>query len=567
MSDYEGQIGVVPLGVGGLFTDAAQCNIPATSLIQASNLTFYNGVLEKDFGSRLWNEDAAAGLSILRIQEFFPFPQTQRVFAILRYEPGVEVLTNFSVNWFSRGVTAGKGPLIKYDNNFTLTEVVSSDGGPEFLTSAGYTCMLRCGNEVTNRPRLLFVMNGHDPVQVVTADQNTRSTISDPPADWSGSNQPFAGILHRNRVFAWGAKNNPHQVYASSATNHQDFTTSSLQFSVYPGEGEYIVGGCVFRGRMFVAKYPLGVYYLVDDDADEANWYFAKFCDDFGGVSPQGWTVANDDVVLANSFGSLTSLAAAFKFGDFTTADIFHQMGVRRYTADQVRPDVVLYRDLIFYPYKRQYFAAYQSFMNPYPDRIFCMDIRNQESPKISFSDKDQPNCLALIRDNLQIQRPFYGSRNGGIYQMDQQDRWVGPSTGDSGLTTNQAGYLMDAQTPHMDFSQGETLLGSQVKLFDFIQLVYEPTGNWNVDILVYIDSRLMGTYTVNLSGRSNLDQFPLTNSVVDGEVGFSDRIPIYGEGKCISLRFQQGGVGQNARLVKAYIYYRLSGQQQTTSR
>lgn len=536
-ANYDGQIAVIPLGSSGLYSDAPQSNIPPTNLIRADNVTYYNSVLQKDFGSRQWNVSALPA-GIVRFAEMFPDSQgqNQRIFTLLQ-----------------------DGTIYRLLNNFTQQLVTAVSPAPTTLNPNNYTCMVVGGNEQANRPKKLFTFTGYDPVQVVSGENTTRTNIASPPVDWSGTNQPFAGLFHRGRLFAWGCQNDPHRVYVSLATNHEDFTTQPLSFSVYPGESDGIVGGAVFRGRLYMAKYPLGCYFLNDTDTTSANWYFSKFSDDFGGVSPQGFAISGDDLIIANNYGSLTSMAAAFKFGDIDSADVFHTLGVRRFFEGEIRPDAIYKRDMMFYGFRRQYFVSYQSFMNPYPDRIMGMDVRDQRSAaKIALSTKDQPNCLGLIRDMVRVPRPFYGASDGFLYQMDVKDRWVGPSTG-----SERVAYEMNAQTPHMDFSQGNALMGSQVKQFDFIQVEYEPTGDWDVDIDVFIDSRFQGTYKLNLSGFSDLDEMPMNVAVVDGLVGFSNRIPIYGEGQRISLRFRNAVLGQDVRLVKAFIYYKMSGEQE----
>lgn len=540
MSSYDGQIAVIPLGTSGIYTDAAQSAIPPTNLIRATNVTYYNGVLEKDWGSRVWNTSPLPS-GIVQFKEMFTDNQSQnqRVYTLLQ-----------------------DGTVWRFPNYFTQQLVTATDSTQANLTTAQWTCMVPGGNEQQNNPKKMFIFTGYNPVQVIAGENLTRSNLSKPAADWSGSNQPFWGLIHRGHLFAGGCPNNPHQVYASSVIDQEDFQTAPiLTYSVYPGESDTTVGGMVFKNVFYLFKYPLGVYQLIDSDPSPVNWYFTKFAGDFGGTSPQGFAMSGDDMLVANNYGSITSMAAAFQLGQIDSADIFHQLGCRRFAEESVRPDIVFKRSMMFYGFKAQFFVSFQSFQNPIPDRIISLDTRQQNSPaKVSLSTKDQPSCMALIRDQYKVPRPFYGSDDGNLYAMDQIDRWVGQA--ESGT---QTGYLMDAQTPHMDFSQGGALLGCEAKNYEFLMLEYEPTGDWNVNVTVYIDSREQGTYPVNMKGRSNLDELPLPGTyVVDGLVGFSDIIPIYGSGKRISLRFRNSGLGQDIRLVKAFIFYRLLGEQQT---
>lgn len=537
---YIGSTAIIPLGRAGLFTDAAQTDIPTSGLIRANNATYYNQIVQKDYGSRIWNSTPLPS-PILRAKEMYVDPQSQkqRLFAL---------------------TAAGK--LYKFSSPTVQAEVTASGGAPATLNALGHTCMVVGGNELLNFNKKLFTFDGNDSPQVVSGDAVIRTNISKPAADWTGTYQPFGAVMHRGSLYCWGNGNNPHQVYASSVTDHEDFQTngSFFTYSVYPGEFDGIVCGGVFRGRLYVLKYPLGLYYLVDSDSNRTNWYFTKQSDDFGAASPQSATVALNDLMVANNYGSVTSLSAALVFGDTIASDIFHSKSCFKFLEEEIRSDITKVRSMVFYMKKRQLLISYQSNVGSSPDRIAVIDFKNPQSqPRISFSTKDQANCLFLVRQAQGLHKPFYGSNDGNLYEMDMPDLWVGSATD----TTNQRAYTFDIQTPHMDFSQDSTQLGSQVKTFEFLEVQYEPTGDFNCNVDVIIDGRAQGTYQFNLGARSNLGQMPLNSSVVDGLAGFYRRFQIYGDGRCISLRFYNAEMGQGVRLVRAVIYYRVAGQQQ----
>jgi hypothetical protein len=455
------------------------------------------------------------------------------------------------------------GQIYKFPNHFTQQTITADVGAPAALNTNNYNCMVVGGNELVNNPKKLFTFDGYNTPQVISGDTTVRHNMSMPAADWTGTQQPFGGVIHRGALYAWGNPNNPHTVYSSNITNHEDFQTVGAAFSynIYPGEYDGIVCGCVFRGRLYVLKYPLGLYYLVDTDPSRANWYFAKQSDDFGACSPQSATTVLNDLIIANNYGSLTSLLAALVFGDTIASDIFHTQGCFRFGENEVRPDVVKIRSMVYYSKKKQLMCTFQSNVGNTSDRIAVVDFKNpQNTPKIAWLNKDQANCLFLVRNSLKIPKPFYGSNDGNLYEMDVADRWVGSETD----TNNQSAYLFDAQTPYMNLSQHDAMISSQVKEFEFVEIEYEPTGNWNCSMDVYVDQRFQGTYEIDLSGRSNLSEMPLDATAIDGLGGFYRRFQIYGQGRTISLRFYNDGLGQDVRLVRAFIYYRLSGQQQT---
>lgn len=541
MSGYTGQVATVPLGTAGLFTDGPQSSIPASALIRANNVTYYNGVLQKDYGSRIWNSSALPA-GIVRAQEMFVDSQSQnqRLFVLCR-----------------------NGQIYRFTNYYTQTQITPTSTAPASLNALGYNAMVVGGNELVGNPKKLFTFTPSTAPQVIAGDAVTRGSMSLPAFDWTGSSQPFGGIVYRNRLCAWGNGNNPHAFYMSNPLNHEDFQTvgSALTFNVYPGEHDGIVCAAIFRGRLWVLKYPLGLYYLVDDDTNSANWFFAKQSDDFGACSPQSAQVVKDDLIIANTYGSFSSMKAALIFGDVTTADVFHQLGCYRFAEKEVRPDQATGRSVIYYGKKKQLLASFQSNVGTKNDRVCVVDYKYAESSpaKVAWVNKDQPNCLFTMRDSLKIPRPFYGADDGNIYQMDIPDRWVGSATD----TTKQTAYLFDAQTPFIDFGQGDVTLASQVKTFEFLEIEYEPTGDFPLSVDVFIDGRFMETLTFRLAGRSNLGEMPLNSSVVDGLAGFWSRQQMHGDGRSVSLRFYNNGLGQDVRLVRAMIYYRLSGQQQ----
>lgn len=537
---YLGSVATIPLGRAGLFTDAAQSDIPMSGLIRANNVTYYNQIAEKDYGSRIWNSTPLPA-SIIRAQEMYIDSQStnQRVYAL-----------------------CSDGNIYKFTNYFTQIPITTSGSAPSTLNTNNHTSMVVGGNELLNFPKKLFTMDGYDPVQIIAGDATVRTNIALPAFDWTGTSQPFGGVMHRGALYAWGNINNPHQIYSSSVTNHEDFQTGGAAFtySVYPGEFDGIVCGCVFRGRLYAFKYPRGIYYLVDSDPSRANWYFTKQSDDFGACSPQSATVALNDLMISNNYGSVSSLLASLVFGDTLASDLFHTQQCFRFAENEVRPDIVIGRSMLYYSKKQQLLATFQSNGGSNLNRIVVIDFKNpQKIPRIAWLNKDQANCLFLVRDNYRIPKPFYGSSDGNIYEMDVPDRWVGSGTD----TTKQTAYTFDIQTPHMDFSQENVILGAQVKTFEHLEIHYEPTGNWNVSIDVYIDARFQGTYLCDMSARSNLTEMDLDSTLIDGGAGFYRKFQIRGQGRTISLRFYNSGLGQNVRLIKALVYYRPSGQQQ----
>jgi hypothetical protein len=423
--------------------------------------------------------------------------------------------------------------------DFTSQKVLASSGSQvKFVTG---------GRESATKNRKLFCFTGSNPVQVIDGDSGVRRNISKPDGDWSGTNQPTFGVMFRGRLFALGNIGNPHVVYVSRATDHEDFSTSDVTpKSVFPGESERLITAWVYKGRFFVGKYPQGIYYLVDSDSNANNWYFTKLGTNFGVASPNSAVEVLDDMLIANVTGSITSSNAAFQLGDIKSADLLNILRSERYMRENTNQDSFRDRWGIYYEDKKQVYFTYRSPTGTTNDRLLVIDMSKQK-PYVSWSFKDQPNCLALLKDLYGVYRPAYGANDGYVYLMDSADRVVGVSTG----------YKAVAQTPYTD-------LGSTIeKSFDFLELTFEPTGKWNVEAKVFIDGKYSQTVNFNVYYGDLLDRFILDKSKLAARVPRSVRVPISGKGRSISVELSNSSAFQNFRIQSLTVYFRGASQAQ----
>jgi len=147
-------------------------------------------------------------------------------------------------------------------------------------------------------------MNGYNVVQVLSGTGVTTSDISAPPADWTGTSQPIAGVVHNGRLWGWGNLNDPHRIYGSLTSDHEDFTTDSLTMSVFPGVGQKLVAGVTTQGRLFLWKFPRGLFWLDDADITVSNWLLRQKSIALGAAdSPYAVLPIDDDVLWLSAEG------------------------------------------------------------------------------------------------------------------------------------------------------------------------------------------------------------------------------------------------------------------------
>lgn len=530
---FNGQVATIPLGLGGLHTDDPQTVIPHTDLVLANNVSLGTGLIEKDPGSKKYNRAAIAG-GVKAIFDWWPNDVTQRLIAI-----------------------SGAGRVYKLPDIFTQTEIRAAGAAPALLSPNNQTHLLACGMESANRPKKLFVFTGKDPVQVISGDGSTRSNLALPAADWSGSNQPSFAFLHRNRVVALGNPNDPHRIYISDDDDHESFSAGGATYPVYPGQGDRLFSGFVFKGRAFLFKYPQGVYYIDDSaGADPAQWAIREISASFGVASAHPAIEILNDALIANSTGSISSLAATNAFGDVEAGDVLSVLRNESYMRKTTSPQGNLDRHAIYYGDKKRALFTYRSAGSSRNDRILTIDFSQQNNPRVTWSSKDQPTCLSLFKDVYGVQRPAYGSDDGFVYLMDQADRDVG------GLA-----YSGEFQTPHLDFSNGDATLAERNKLFKFLELTFEPTGRWPVNVEIIIDGKISQTIQFQVSYGPVLGDFRMNRDRLSARVPRSTMKKIAGEGRRISFRVYGNGYRQDFRLTSLRVYYKLSGLKQKSSK
>jgi len=573
---YRGQSILIPLGGGGIQSDLPQSRIAPTKLIEARNVTLTNGYCEKAPGSKRWNQvnqfsgDTAISGGIAAFSEYFPQVGVQRVIAL------------------------GKdGNLYKFNNAFERVQLTPQAGAPTTLRLGSQPHITIGGNEDIGKPKKAFVFSGLSQIQVISEDINTYRIITSPAAEWS-TTYPTFGLVYRSRLWCFGNSNLPDFIYLSEEADYENFsipgspTTTSARFiDVFPGEGDGISGAFVFKNKLFICKNPNGLYVLNDDHFDPDNWYFTRVNADFGLSGPHGIAQIFDDVLLFNSQGSVTVLSAAFQFGDIESSDMFNSNLVERYFRQVVSGYGIKNTQSLYYPDKKQIFFSIQSKSSNKNDMIVVMDVFGKES-QITLNDKDTPNYFGLIQDDSSIARPFYADDDGNLYSLDGKNRAKKYTIAGLYVVNDywEDGYVVDAsiggssynfvaQTPHMDFGFADSSMATKTKRFDFLELSFQPTGDWPVYADIYIDSELKETVQFNLNrDRPLADATPpagVINGLVldvdrlDGDFPKSLRKPLHGQGRTLSVKLRSNGFSQDIKIQSMMVYFRVADERQIT--
>lgn len=537
---YKGTTVNIPIGDMGLYTDDSQTLAPPTGLLLAENVEIKNGFIEKAPGSRRWNLNQLPGGGVASFFDWWPDEVTQRMIAVTQ-----------------------DGRVWRFTDAYNFTEVIPINGAPTTLIVNIPPVFVSCGQEQAGSPRKLFLMTGNDPIQVITADGEVRHSITLPALDWTMKFQPYFGLVFLNRLWAFGNQNFPHLLYASNVSDHEDFQTFGdvLQVNVFPGESERLISASVFKGVMGVVKHPMGAYLI--DTTDPTNPIPNKLSDAFGASSQTSLIQVLDDLWIGNSIGTITSLTATNALGGLQQQDMVKNMKCYRFLSENTNPLNGSDQRALWYEAKKLALFTYHSPSGMSSDRIFTVDFQSGR-PRASFNTKDQPSCMALVKDISKVQRPFYGALDGYIYQMDQEDRNVG---GNGENNVGGHSYPMTFQLPYLDFSFIDRTYSETTKNFDFLEVTFEPTGNWALSADIFLDNVFSETIQFTLLQSDCLDDdFELDKSRLSGPGLRSIRRPMHGQGRRVSVRFYQTDYNHNVKVSAVTFYFRLAGNQQRSS-
>lgn len=513
---YEGMVATIRIGGGGLMSDENSNMIPDTHLLKANNISIQDGIVQKESGSRRWNLSALSS-GIVALIDFFPQEHLQRFIALTR-----------------------TGKIYKYSDPETQTEITALGTAPSSLIVTDSSSIVEGGSELASSSRKLFIFTGNSQIQVINADGNTRTNISNPAADWISGNFPKCGAIHQNRL--WVASG--HRIYASDPANHENFSTNGTQYLVYPGQGEEFLDLKVYKGRLFGYKYPRGVYMLEDTDVDFVNWFWRQISSEFGIAGVDCAVEALDDYLIANSSGSVTSFSAVQRFGDIESSNIFGILKIDNFIRTQMNQTVTKTRRGIYYEEKKLIYFAAQSSGGIQNDRLIAVDF-SRSRPEVVLMDKDQANCFC-IRRVMNGKKPFYGSEDGFIYEMDRSDRNVA-----------NIGYEGRFQTPHQNFAELDPRLAGSNKIFDMIEFEFYPCGRWDLNFQYFIDGVFKEARTVKMSKGPALGDFILNKDRLSGNTPVKIRKKLKGAGSTFSLECWNSIVNQNFKLIAVRIYFR----------
>ena len=421
----------------------------------------------------------------------------------------------FSIRAGQQLITAATDGSIYQEKNEDLDFITLQTG---LSTSARPGRFIQGGKEAAAINHKLFYLNGVNTIRVLDGN-GAMAAISNPHGDWTGTNQPLNGVVHRNRLVVWGNRNDPHRIYISNPDDHEDFLdpTSTTQ-RVGSNVGERLIGGVSFNGVLWLFKNPRGLFYLEDQDISVSNWAVFTKSEALGcTLSPYSVLALDDDVLFMTPDGAFHLLSAVNTLGGVEASDLSEALGIDTWINENVNLKRLDQVTSVWYPAKSVALFGVPGTgeeSNSLTLKFDFAGVAQGQPVKFSYSRRDSADALAVERDSNGVERPILGEA-GLVYRLDQEDR-------------NKDGAAYDAafQTPHLDFSHVSPELEYKRKVWQALELIMKPVSAGTVTVEVYVDEVLRQTLTFDATQRRQRktlhcgDGFTLslrvTNSTVD---------------------------------------------------
>jgi Concanavalin A-like lectin/glucanases superfamily len=440
-------------------------------------------------------------------------------------------------------------------------EVISKEGLTSTREPPPYFCV--GGGEDVGQPRKLFLFSKTNQAHVRLSNATIFNPITTPPADWAGGgNFPTFGCLHMQRIFAGGNASDPHRIYYSSIADHQIFTgggtgaAAAGTMAIFPGQGEKIIGAYSIRGALIVWKYPVGVYIIQTQDPDPTTWQINILSRAVGGLNCSAILQIENDVLYMDHNGAMHLLSATTDFGDFNTSNLSQVADMAPFMKNEVNRGKIQRSQGLYYTYKRQAW-----FFVPRTNSDICnlrlqvafpgLQQQQQQGgspPRFFMSRRDDAGALWLRPSNLDgTLKPTIGTEDGCIFLLDDDNR----------TKYDGSGYPIEFTTANTDLAFMDPNLATRHKNGQFLELVYEPEGEWDLLVDVFWDDIYTDTLAFNMGGAGGVLGYMVLGVDVIGSSGVrSSRKRLPGSGRRYRMTCFNDGPNQNVSISEFHLSF-----------
>ena len=332
-----------------------------------------------------------------------------------------------------------------------------------------------------------------DDLLIFATDRPTETAYSWDGTTWQalgGSSPPFAfSTKHHNYHFAAGVASNPSVLYYSSQLDPETWTGgTSGSISINPNDGDMITGIVSHRNELIVFKGPYkGSIHRITGTSN-STWARVQLVEGVGAVWQNSIFKYRDDIGFLWSDGTIRSLAATEKFGDYAEGSLSVAINTnylkRRVTHNRLRHANAVSDD------SRAYIQLPVDGSTE-NNVTLAMDFRF-DPPRWSKLPSFNRSCMCLAIDSnaSNRQQVFFGGSDGFVEIWGQEARSLPGSTALAYLVT----------TPYFDYGD----FGDMHTLHQ-IAMELMPRNNSNVTVRWRRDGATAQSMTIAQGGSDPL--------------------------------------------------------------
>jgi hypothetical protein len=495
---YAGQVYLIPCDRGGHNYNSNIDLIPPTAMVMTRNINLHHGAREKRGGTSKVNETAITGT------------------------PEITGLYQF----------------IKRDGEKYI--IVGANDGKVY---ADYTTELKTGLAATGVPMFetmdnaLFVCNGVD-LPFMT-DGAIATDMTDIPADWTGTNFPKMLVNHSKgnsrRLWALGFADG--SCYASKNNDGTDFGDANvvkIPLSINDGYGT--LGGFEWGGRLFACgKWKT---FLIDDtDAATSNWGYEEAIWENGVGSPRLIVKTPVDVHLFTEAGDVYSVSQAQEYGDYKMASVARPAFMDRYIRTYMDLSKIDKFHGTYDPVLRcvKWFCCRKGVSYNDVCLVYFIDRPPAEAWVVHDSQTAaggyRASCSALVQKSIGTSVIYTGDYAGRVWELETVNR------NDGGV-----GYYGGFRLPYLSVDNPRF-----AKLFDKGRIICTPSGDYNLQINMWVDGANAGSATAHMGGvGSILGALLLGTDRLGGEQLIDSPFTVGVVGRRVQLEFYNTGINQS---------------------
>jgi hypothetical protein len=248
--------------------------------------------------------------------------------------------------------------------------------------------------------------------------------------------------------------------------------------------------------------------------------------------------------------GGQLHLLSRIEDGSFNASNLSQTHDLQAFMNDNFNLGQMYFVKAVYYWAKREVHFAMAGLGDTTNTTRFVVDF-NGKFPRFRTSDRDVSQDIFLREDSDSVPRLAISDASGFVWDLDKAAR-----------TADSAGYTGQWQTPHMDMSHVDPSLGTRRKNGRFLELVVEPTGNFDITIDVQWDNRTTQTLNFNLgSSGASIGSFVLGTDILGGGEVETKRRRITGSGRRLALIGRNSGDSENFSIARAFLHFTAGNQ------